>query len=59
MYDASRHSKRPAALMGRAALVSGVVRLVGVPRTVQKNGNVKSEPEYLAYEESPIRAFYF
>ena len=58
-YDASRHSKRPAALMGHAVLVSGVARLVGVERTVQKNGNVKSEPKYLAGEESPIRAFYF
>ena len=38
--------------MGRAALVSGVARLVGVQRTVQKNGNVKSEPKYLACEES-------
>ena len=35
-YDASRHSKRPAALMGHAALVSGVARLVGVQRTVQR-----------------------
>ena len=43
----------------RAVLVSGVARLVAVQRTVQKNGNVKSEPKYLACEESPIRAFYF
>ena len=45
--------------MGHTALVSGVVRLVGVQRTVQKNGNVKSEPKYLACKESPVRAFYF
>ena len=45
--------------MGRAAQVSGVARLVGVQRTVQNNGNVKSEPKYLACEQSPIRAFYF
>ena len=32
--------------------VSGVAPLVGVQRTVQKNGNVKSEPKYLAHEES-------
>ena len=56
-YDASRRSKRHAR-MGRAAQVSGVVRLVGVQRTVQNNGNVKSEPKYLACEESPVRAFY-
>ena len=42
-YDASRHSKRHAAQMGRAAQVSGIARLVGVQRTVQNNGNVKSE----------------
>ena len=56
-YDASRrtHSKRPAALMGRAVLVSGVARLVGIQTTVRKNGNVKSEPKYLACEESSIR----
>ena len=68
-YDVSRRSKRPAARKGRAALMSGVARLVGVQRTiddtvryertVQKNANVKSEPKYLACEESPIRAFYF
>ena len=36
-----------------------LVQLVGVQRTVQNNGNVKSEPKYLACEQSPIRAFYF
>ena len=45
--------------MGRAAQMSGVTRLVGVQRTVQKQDNVKSEPKYLTFEESPIRAFYF
>ena len=59
VYDALRRSKRPAALMGRAALVFGVARSVGVQRTVQKNSNVKCEPKYLACEESPICAFYF
>ena len=39
--------------------MSGVARLVGAQRTLQNNGNVKSEPKYLACEESPIRAFYF
>ena len=34
--------------VGRAALVSGVSRLVEVQRAVQNNGNVKSEPKYLA-----------
>ena len=58
-YNASCHSKRPAALMGCVALASGIARLVVVQRTVQKNGNVKSEPKYLACEESPMRAFYF
>ena len=58
MYDASHRSKRHAQ-MGLAAQVSGVVHLVGVQRTVQNNGNVKTEPKYLACEESPIRAFYF
>ena len=58
-YDALCRSKRPAVQMGRTVLVSGVVHLVGVQRTVQKNGNMKSEPEYLACEESPICAFYF
>ena len=42
-YDTSHHSKHHAAWMGRATQVSGIVRLVGVQRTVQKNGNVKSE----------------
>ena len=56
---ASLCSKRPAVLMGRAAQVSGVARLVGVQRAVPKNGNVNSEPKYLACAESPIRAFYF
>ena len=42
--------------MGRAAQVSGVARLVGmgVQRTAQKNGNMKSEAKYLACEEPPI-----
>ena len=40
------------------AEVSGIARLVGVQRTVQNNGNMKSEPKYLACEESPVRAFY-
>ena len=61
-HDASRRSKRHAR-MGRAAQVSGVARftfsIMGVQRTVQNNGNVKSEPKYLACEESPVRAFYF
>ena len=34
--------------MGRTAQVSGVAPFVGVQRTVQNNGNVKSEPKYLA-----------
>ena len=42
--------------MGCAAQVSGVARLVGVQRTVQNNGNVKSESKYLACEESQICA---
>ena len=33
---------------GCAAQVLGVVGLVGVQRTVQNNGNMKSEPKYLA-----------
>ena len=33
--------------------------LVGVQRKIQNNGIVKSEPKYLACEESQIRAFYF
>ena len=33
--------------------VSGVAPFrVGIQRTVQRNGNVKSEPKYLAHEES-------
>ena len=58
-YNGSCRSKHPAALMGRVALASGIARLVLVQRTVQKNSNVKSEPKYLACEESPICAFYF
>ena len=30
----------------------------GAQRTLQNNGNVKSEPKYLAYEGSPVSAFY-
>ena len=56
-YDASRRSKRHVQV-GRAAKVSGVFRLVGVQRTVQNKSNVKSEPKYLACEESPICTFY-
>ena len=41
-YDAKCHAQ-----MGHAAQVSGVACLVGVQRTVQNNGNVKSEPKYL------------
>ena len=44
--------------MGCVAQVSSVARLVGVQRAAQNNSNVKSEPEYLACEESPVRAFY-
>ena len=45
--------------MGHVAHVSGVAHLVGVvQRIVQNNGNVNSEPKYLACEESPICAFY-
>ena len=58
-YDASRRSKRHAAQMGRVVQVSGIAHLVGVQRAVQNNANVKSEPKYLACEESPICAFYF
>ena len=48
-YDASRRSRsKHHARIGRAALVSGVARLVGVQRAVQNNRNVKSEPKYLA-----------
>ena len=59
MYDASCRSKRHAVQMGRVAQVLSVARLVGVQRTVQKNGNMRSEAKYLACEEPPIRAFYF
>ena len=41
------------------AQVSGVGCSVGAQRTVKNNGNLKSEPKYLACEESPIRTFYF
>ena len=56
-YDASCRSKHHAR-MGCVAQVAGVARLVGVQRAAQNNGNVKSEPKYLAYEESPDHAFY-
>ena len=46
------------AQMGHAAQVSGVAHLVGVQRAVQNNGNINSEPKYLACEESPVHAFY-
>ena len=55
-YDASHHSKHHA-WMGRVAQVSGVSHL-GVQRAAQNNGNVNSEPKYLACEESPVHAFY-
>ena len=55
--DALRHSKRHVVRMGRAAQVSDVAHLVGVQRTVQNNGNMKSDPKYLACEEFPICAF--
>ena len=55
-YDASRCSKRHAQI-GHAAQVSGIACLVGVQRTVQNNGNMKSEPKYLICEEPPVRAF--
>ena len=63
-YDALRCVKRQCLCalrmrMGRAAQVSGVARLVGAQKTVQNNGNVKSESKYLACEESPVCAFYF
>ena len=52
----------PSAMRGwgarRRCQALGVALLVGVQRTVQNNGNVKSEPKYLACEESPVRAFY-
>ena len=41
-YDASCCSKHHA-LIGRAAQVAGVTRLVGVQRAAQNNGNVKNE----------------
>ena len=44
--------------MPRAAPSWARSALVGVQRTVQNNGDVKSEPKYLACEESPVRAFY-
>ena len=44
--------------MGRTAQASGVACLVGVQRAVQSNSSVKSEPKYVACEESPVRAFY-
>ena len=34
--------------VGRTAQVSGISHLVGVQRAVQNNGNMKSEPKYLA-----------
>ena len=37
--------------------VSGIAQLVGVQRAVQNNGNVKSEPKYLACEESLAHPF--
>ena len=43
-YDASCCSKHHA-LIGRAAQVAGVARLVGVQRAAQNNGNVKNEPK--------------
>ena len=59
MYDASHRAKRHVR-MGRVAHVSGVAHLVGVvQRIVQNNGNVNSEPKYLACEESPICAFFY
>ena len=49
-YDASRRSKliKRHVQVGHTAQVSGVSRLVGVQRALQNNGNVKSEPKYLA-----------
>ena len=43
VYDAKRHAQ-----MGHAAHVSSIAHLVGIQRTVQNNGNVTSEPNYLA-----------
>ena len=45
MYDASRCAKCHAR-MGCVAQVSGIACLVGVQRTLQNNGNVKSGPKY-------------
>ena len=56
-YGASHRSKRHA-WMGCAVQVSGIAHLVGVQRAIQNKGNVKSEPKYLACEESLVRAFY-
>ena len=46
----------------RAAQVSqesgNEASLVRVQRAAQNNGNVKSEPKYLACEEFPVCAFY-
>ena len=50
---------RQAPLSMRMAQVLGVAHLVGAPRAVQNNSNVKSEPKYLACKESPICDFYF
>ena len=59
MHMMPRRCTKCHARMGRVVQVSGVARLVGVQRTVQKNDNVKSEPKYLVCEESPIHVFYF
>ena len=56
-YDALRWLLQ--AWMGCATQMLGVARLVGVQRTVQNNGNVKSEPKCLACEESPIHELLF
>ena len=54
-HRAKRHVR-----MGHPAHVSGVAHLVGVvQRIVRNNGNMNSEPKYLACEESPICAFYY
>ena len=50
---------RPAPSTMRGWGARRVVRLVGVQKAVQNNGNVKSEPKYPACEESPVRAFYY
>ena len=58
-YDASRCSKRHALMGGCGASVRHCLFILGVQRAAQNNnGNVKSEPKYLACEESPVRAFY-